>query len=548
MRHFGILAFLYIFRLTGFTELCAQPEQFSVHFDKPFYITGQTMWYKIYNTNYNASDIHSEVVFVNIHDQTGKLILQLKHRLIDGQTHGALTIPRQWSENYYYFTCFTQWNLQFDEGQCYTRKIAIYNSVESNEVKTRSDTTQKSVIALETQRISLEKQQHHRGEDVKLTIKGSDSGSCSVSVISKDEYEAGIQIPFSEGVSEVYIGDAPYEKEQGIILNANVTDPATRQPIESDLLLLYKTNSNSFQRVKAINGFMSTSLGWFDGPAEYQLMSMNPFQSNHPSVELEISGTTLTILDEDSALPPRTPDIERCIRNEKIRLKAQELFNENTAQNYVSPAFSPISLKPDKVYLMEKYQGMKSLEEFFREIVFLVELNSKSGQTTITLKNSETDRFFMENPWYLVDGKLTRDESAVLAIPFKNIHRIEIINTTKSILNQLDPLMVRSGLVVVYTDGNALWKPTGLTPVTFSVQGLDKVKAFDLSAAKNAPKTHENPEFRTPVYWNPDIETGAETAVVFPATDDPGDFIIIVEGLTTAGEYWKESAIYHVDF
>jgi len=527
-------------------ELCAQPEQFSVHFDKPFYIAGQTMWYKIYCTNYNMSETHSEVVFVNVHDRSGKLIIQLKYRLTDGQAHGALTIPRQWDENYYYFAFFTQWNLQFDAGQSYIRKIAIYNSLESREVTEWSDTMKVSVFSAETQRLSTEKELYHRWEDVKVAIRDSDIRSCSVSVISKEEYEAGIQIPFLGNVSGVYKQVLTYEREQGITLQAEATDKSTRLPLESDMLLLYKTNSNTFLRVKTSG--INTSLGWIEGTAEYQLVNMNPFQTAVPSIELRVTGNALTIRDENDALPPRTSDIEKCIRNEKIRMKVNELFNENTAENYVPATFIPIQFNSDKVYMMEKYKGMKSLEEFFREIVFLADLNSKNGQTTVSLKNSETQRFFMENPWYLVDGKLTRDESAVLAIPFKNIYRIELFNTTKSILGQLDPLMIRSGLVVVYTDGLAPWKQSELTPVTFSVQGLSGGEAFDFTGIKNAPKTHENPQFRTPVYWNPDVVPGTQRALVFAATDDPGDFIIIAEGLTTSGEYWQESATYRVDY
>ncbi len=550
MRQNSILAFLYFIIFIGTSELCAQHEQFSVHFDKPFYITGQTIWYKIYNTNYNSSETHSQVVYVNVHDRTGKLITQQKHRLADGQSHGALTIPRHWKEDYYYITCFTQWNLQFDTGQCYVRKMAIYNSLEFHETAQMEDTTELNIVSPENHRLAMDKQNYKRREDVKVVINGSDIKGYSVAVITLEESRAGLQIQHHIPNFDfpTYATEFAYEKENEIILRANIIDPSTNLPLEADALLLYKTNSASFLRVSSKGGSINSPLGWIEGSTEYQLINMNPFQAATPAITPYIPGNSLIIPDEIDAIPQRTPAIERYIRNEKIRMKVDELFNQNSTEKFAPTLFSPIPFKSDKVYLMEKYKGMKNLEDFFREIVYFADMNSKNGQTTISLKNSETQLFFMEKPWYLVDGKLTRDEAALLSIPFKNLLRIDIFNTTKSIFSQLDPLMIRSGLVVVYTNGDVPGKFSGLTFNSFLAQGLSSNNEYVLVEESTSSKSHENPQFRSPVYWNPGITPDPASVITFPATDDPGDFIILVEGILESGEYWKESMTFKVSY
>ena len=60
------------------------PEKIHLHIDKPIYLTGETIWYKIYNSNYREHSDHSGVVYINLHDKNGVLLLQQKLKLDDG--------------------------------------------------------------------------------------------------------------------------------------------------------------------------------------------------------------------------------------------------------------------------------------------------------------------------------------------------------------------------------------------------------------------------------------------------------------------------------
>lgn len=530
-------------------SLTAQPETFELHTDKPFYITGQSIWYTINNTNYQALSEHSEVVYLNIHDSEGKLITQQIHRLVDGKADGMLPVSHRWEEDYYYITCFTRWNLQFDADKFFCKKIAIYNA---SETPTGYDTPNRkaSIVSPPSTIISTNKPVYSRRELVTLRFNDLPEGEYSISVIPYVQYFAGLQLADSMlyPVSVRYIKKPEVIRESAIMLHGSVMDETTRQPVNSDLLLLYKKGSNEFRRVNASNGMVNSQLGWLEGSAEYQLSNMNPFETITPVIEIHIPGGELLIEEEIYEKPPRTAAVDQCIRNEKLRAKVEEMFYENSPENHVSGEFIPIPFKSDKVYLMEKYKGMKNLGEFFQEIVYQAEVTTKNDQTAIRLKNTETQKFFMESPWFLVDGQLTRDVQTVFAIPFKNLVRIELFNTNKSILSQLDALMVRSGLIAVYTDGNV---PAAQYPVfqkTIKVDGLSISPDFETAPITKPASPHENPVLRSTIYWNPDVTVNPGSELQFPTTDDMGNFIIRVAGLTSENRYIESIVKYKVAY
>jgi hypothetical protein len=153
----------------------------------------------------------------------------------------------------------------------------------------------------------------------------------------------------------------------------------------------------------------------------------------------------------------------------------------------------------------------------------------------LRLKNSETQRFFMEKPWYLVDGFLTRDEAEVLKIPFKNLRRVEIFNTNRSILNQLDPVMIRAGMIAVYTDNHLFGEELSQSNA-ITLKGYSKKISFEGSKIAPPAIARENPDFSSVLYWNPDISLTSEVNLEFITSDLMGEYVIEVQGFSFTGE------------
>ena len=47
------------------TATASIPEKFYAHLNQPVYLTGETIWFKVYNTNYHELADHSNIIYLN---------------------------------------------------------------------------------------------------------------------------------------------------------------------------------------------------------------------------------------------------------------------------------------------------------------------------------------------------------------------------------------------------------------------------------------------------------------------------------------------------
>lgn len=522
------------------------PERFWMHFDKSFYLTGETIWYAVYNTNYHEHQDHSAIAYINFHDKEGRLLVQQKLELVNGKAGGAFDIPVSWKEDYYYISCFTSWNLQLQDQGLFISKIPVYNSflagtANSPEYAQEYITTESELQNIE---ISLGKPSYTYREHLKLKLASSMEGSCSMSIRSHDG--TSVKINKSKALfSGRYKGYPVKVKEKELNLEGVAFDPVSMSPVQSDVLCLYKTGSNQFTRLASSNSEINTSLQPFYGNITYQIFNMNPFQAETIDFRLRIYGDSLLNLPAADEIPPRTEAISDYIRNTQLRTKVSEIFTNQSLDSLRGKTFSPIWLKADKVYDMSKYQALKTLEDFFREIVMVTDLSSNDGVVSVKLKNMETRNYFMDHPWYLVDGYLTRDESQVMNIPFKSLVRVELFNTNKSILSQLDPVMIRSGMIAVYTDNFSIRNLISDQNV-FNFQGFTPAKLFPEVMQISKEEAREAPELSPLLYWNPSLSSNASVELM--TSDLQGDFLIEVHGYSRDGQKLYGSKKFSVKF
>jgi hypothetical protein len=522
------------------------PEKFWVHFDKQFYLTGETIWYSIYNTNYYEHSDHSAIAYINFHDKEGSLIIQQKLQLVNGKAGGAFDIPVSWVEDYYYISCFTSWNLQCDNQSIFIGKIPVYNSFlagTDNSVAHLYDDVLKQPEPQNLQ-ISLDKSEYGTRQKVKLNIKSPIEGNCSISIISMESIND--QITKSEvSLSGWYESIPLKEKEKLLSLEGFANDPVHLSPVQSEVLCLYQTGSNEFIRLSSSNSVINAEILPFFGTVKYQIFDMNPFQSETIDFRLKICGEKLLNIASNNEVPLRTNAIKNYIKNAQLRTKITEIFDHPSLDSIPEIEFSPITLKADKVYDISKFQALKTLENFFREIVTITDLTSDNGVITMRLKNMETRNYFMDRPWYLVNGFLTRDEEQVMKIPFKNLVRVEIFNTNKSILGQLDPIMIRSGMIAVYTE-NYSFRDLISNQNLVNFQGFSPQRKFVEVPEISKEEAREAPILSPLLYWNHNLTSNAELEIV--TSDLQGDFLIEVHGYSNNGQKLYGSKIFSVKY
>jgi uncharacterized protein YfaS (alpha-2-macroglobulin family) len=112
-------------------------EKVYLHFDKPYYVAGETIWFKAYlfDASYHTLDSASRVLYVDlIHSATGKVVLQKKLKS-SGVASGDFQLPDTLSADTYHVRAYTQYMRNFSENLFFEKNIKIFQDSPSTEIQ-----------------------------------------------------------------------------------------------------------------------------------------------------------------------------------------------------------------------------------------------------------------------------------------------------------------------------------------------------------------------------------------------------------------------------
>lgn len=118
-------------------------EKIFVHTDKNFYLSGETIWFKVYNNDAFANSLSpiSKIAYVELIDANNKPLLQVKINIEEGMGNGQLQLPLSLPSGNYLFRTYTNWMKNFSEELAFKKIISVVNVFEKPEV----DTAKKSI-------------------------------------------------------------------------------------------------------------------------------------------------------------------------------------------------------------------------------------------------------------------------------------------------------------------------------------------------------------------------------------------------------------------
>jgi hypothetical protein len=104
-------------------------EKLYAHLDRSFYLTGETMWFKLYYVDgtFNRSLDLSKVAYVEILDRTSKALVQTKVGLTSGHGNGSLFLPASLPSGEYQVRAYTRWMRNFGPESFFQESITIIN-------------------------------------------------------------------------------------------------------------------------------------------------------------------------------------------------------------------------------------------------------------------------------------------------------------------------------------------------------------------------------------------------------------------------------------
>lgn len=109
-------------------------EKVFVHTDRDFYLSGETIWFKVYNTAAATNKLStlSKIVYVEIINADKKAVMQATIELQDGTGNGQFVLPLTLATGNYVFRAYTNWMKNYSEELVFHQKISIVNVFEKN--------------------------------------------------------------------------------------------------------------------------------------------------------------------------------------------------------------------------------------------------------------------------------------------------------------------------------------------------------------------------------------------------------------------------------
>ncbi len=91
-------------------------EKIFLHMDKPYYTSGDDLWYSAYLVDYNSNSFSklSEILHVEIFDKNGNSVIHQKKPIVNGLANGVIKIPSL-NPDYYLVKAYTNWSRNFGD-------------------------------------------------------------------------------------------------------------------------------------------------------------------------------------------------------------------------------------------------------------------------------------------------------------------------------------------------------------------------------------------------------------------------------------------------
>lgn len=102
-------------------------EKVYIHFDKPYYAVGDTIWFKAYVTleQHQLSAI-SKIVYVDMINSRDSIVQSLRLPVISGTAAGSMVLPQlTFIEGNYHIRAYTNWMRNFDPAYYFAKNITV---------------------------------------------------------------------------------------------------------------------------------------------------------------------------------------------------------------------------------------------------------------------------------------------------------------------------------------------------------------------------------------------------------------------------------------
>lgn len=195
---------------------------------------------------------------------------------------------------------------------------------------------------------------------------------------------------------------------------------------------------------------------------------------------------------------------------------------------------SSFYFKSDITYSLDKYVRFTTMEEIMIEYVREIKVKKANNNSRFSVYNIN-DQLFMENdPLVLLDGVPVFNGNKLISYNPLNVERLEVIERKYHYEN-----LLFNGIVNMVTYNGDL-KEFELDPhvTVMDYEGLQLQRKF-FSPVYELKEQYESrvPDYRNVLLWEPNIviDDAGGANISFYSSDIPGNYVIVVQGLSENG-------------
>jgi hypothetical protein len=530
--------------------LTGQQDRYAIHFDKPFYTTGEVIWFTVHPPLAGPEPLPG-VLRVVLYDPDGAEIDHFHLRQSKTQfASGYIKIPYDWHSGKYRLTLHCS---LFPEGAfspLLNVLIPIYNDLEPSR---------------------LEAEDIHPDNDT-LAFQASDEGMLQVSVeLDRNSYKPGTYVEATLSVKDQKGRPIPAN------LSISVTDqalmggsPAGEQTFQASALdkpaCIHPQSPMAFQgqvldstgnpqRTFSLSAYLSARDTLLYTQTDVDGNFVLPLPDFYGEAVIQFTDFVIEGIQIKQRFPPQQVPTKELLYNKSIidylrysrqRKKIYQLYGslEMVIKTNL-PTQSRRIRNPDRLIRLSDYEPFPDITSLFRELETPLKFRKKDGRQAARMFNRDRRQFYRGDPVFLVDGQLTTDAAYIANIDIDNIEEIGLYyDATK--LNELFGLLGLGGVVIMKTGSEPLMMPSSVAPNRFSIAGLQPPASF---AAVPKDRESEQPVFRPLIFWQGTLSTNSDgkAFLKFAHTDDRSTFQIKVVAQAPdgrigfgTGKYWVE--------
>ncbi len=559
-------------------DLALPQEHVHLQLDRNLCLAGETLWFKAWCFS-DLDQQLSKVLYVEVFDETKRVIVQEKFLLTDHTTDGSIHIPEDVSSRHYFLRAYTRYMRNFSANFYHYQQITVVNpSVEGGSISLNDtdpdqegtpdqqyiDETPENLLGIE-----LESKKYRARQPIDFRINSPKPIVAQLAAVVRLQ-GLGNSLPRNLILQNPWLlascREDPFcrqsygeerpsanssnwqEQNKALSLNQLKWLPETRGLTISGMVQNEENEKvvGALSMVSVLQKTPLLYLGTTDEQGEFticlhhleaqkDLFVGTPFGKNEvlirSSFDSNFPNTTTVPLKFDSTLHQL---IESLHLNQQLdRVYPKHKTQAVSPTDQLTPASANIFV-PDYRIDLNEFIETPTMAEVFNDLIPGVRLRKKKGDDHLSIFNSDQQKLY-DSPLVLLDNVPIFNITELLKINPAKIEAMEVFNSDY-ILGDYTLGGILS--IISKTDDFAAYNWKGQASfITFKgfaqSQPFEQVVDFD--------KSHF-PDFRPVLYWQPNIRLNHQkvsSTLSFLAPDRPGIYEILIQGFTEEGEnYW----------